>query len=518
MERKLNILLIDDDSPSGCVVALKTALTACLGKDNYWIDHPSTYAKGHLELQSLTVYDLILFDVRLDGEYIWGGCELLDRHWQSIQDKGSKILLYSGKDTAIEAYRAFGSGRGPFLFHGKADELEPGRSFESDILRLLRDRVRSLCQRASLQSAVAVVKKNSLFVTIDEQVWSVESLIAPWLCPLPGEATREREFVLRSLFPGNNLVRVLSYWFKGREFVWPSDAMYGLSMLAPYHLGVSSGPMDALTHDTFIPDVPMRFALAAQTALDDLESLRNKLNKEFEDHLRGYINLAKSWVEVDEVEMAAMASFKSSVMFTLSDIAWIFETKGARIDTSRIQGPQSDTAGTHLWDLIGQYEFYSPAVYADSDGGAGCFHPSLKYAASRLAQSAKKRAGGVWSVAFDIEGELVSFERPTDFPFLLIAVCHAGVPFQDAAGTIGSIRAIRAGHGHALRDAIDAVHGCAHWYILSGETGQMHVYEAPDDPGSLTQGYADELWHRFNAEGIWHVIHVLKIGMPTVRP
>lgn len=503
--RKLRILVIDDNDPDTCIELIRSLLIACLGDKNFRIDTPLTYLEGESHLTSGRPYDLVLLDLRLDKEHRWGGCELLDRHWQSIQANGSKIILYSGKPDAIEAFESFSSGRGPFLFYSKASASEPGEGFGHHVVRLLRDRVKALCQRASLNSAVAVIKSNVPEVLIDGEAWSVDSLLAPWTCPLPGEAARERESIVRSLFPSNNLVRVLSYWFKGQAFMWPNDAMYGLSPLAPYHLGATSGPLDALMHAPNLPHTPPRFPAAAQTALDDLESLGLRLTAPFAEYLREYLTFAKEWTDIGTLEASRVEECKDSVMFRLSDVKWIFESEGAEIETSRIP----------RWDLIGEYEFYSPATYTSLDNGLGRFHPSLKYAASRLAQSVKERANGVWSVAFDVEGELVSFNRPTDFPFLVIAVCHAGTPFGDAPSIIASFNS---GTGRALHDASEALQGCAHWYILSGENGRMHAYEAPSDPGTLRSEDANELWDRFNKDGIWHVIHVLKVGMPTVKP
>ncbi|HIE30137.1 TPA: hypothetical protein EYP66_22965 [Candidatus Poribacteria bacterium] len=102
----------------------------------------------------------MLLDIRLENRD-WGGSELLDAHWQKIGAAGSKVILYSGKPDAIIAYEPFKSGRGPFLFLRRSGQQADEDELSSHIVRLLRDRVKSLCQRASLKSSIALTQAHS---------------------------------------------------------------------------------------------------------------------------------------------------------------------------------------------------------------------------------------------------------------------------------------------------------------------------------------------------------------------
>src|ERR1051325_9591025 len=139
-ERVLNILVVDDDVPNGSVASLKSFLVSSLGAGNAEVDHPATFDKGDSYLKSLATYDLILFDINLgEADYKWSGIKLFDTHWHSIQAKGSKIMIYSGKPDAIDAYGHFSSGQGPFLFQARQDATSPGEAFERSIIRLLKE-------------------------------------------------------------------------------------------------------------------------------------------------------------------------------------------------------------------------------------------------------------------------------------------------------------------------------------------------------------------------------------------
>ena len=65
-------------------------------------------------------------------------------------------------------------------------------------------------------------------IEVGGQKWSLESLLAPFAYQLSGEAAIGREALTCSLFPSDDRVRVLSFWFKAADFslaqqdnVWP---------------------------------------------------------------------------------------------------------------------------------------------------------------------------------------------------------------------------------------------------------------------------------------------------------
>ncbi|HKG22399.1 MAG TPA: response regulator [Blastocatellia bacterium] len=497
MSRLLYILLIDDDEPSGCVDAVKIVLNSCLRPGNYKLDTPRTYEKGDLYLGNGKTYDLVLIDLRLDGEHRWGGRDLLDKHWRQIESAGSKVILYSGKEDAKLAFEGFSSGRGPFLFHPKINEKDVGEEFERQIIRLLRERVRMICQRASLQSAFAAANEKATWVRIGEDDWSVDSLLAPWLFTLPGEAERGRASVLRTLFPSDDMIRVFSYWFKGRGFGWPADSMYGLSPLAPYHFDRPTGPLDALTHNPTSRDISPKFSTASRIASDDLELLQLGVSPNACEALRDYVGEVWQWERIDSPDRREKAErLKGLVTFRIKEIEDIFVGRGARVSSSATDG-------------LRDFEFYCPP-----DPGASM--PAVLYALSRFADSAAKRARAAWEVEFSWAGQPYASRRPAELPYLLITTAHAGPPCEPGR-KIGEAWFPDNHAGYGLADAKEALKSCAQWVVLSGRGGLLETYDAPTDPGTVTADEAQSLWERFNGGGKWNVIHVMKLAFPCVK-
>ncbi|HIE30138.1 TPA: hypothetical protein EYP66_22970 [Candidatus Poribacteria bacterium] len=180
--------------------------------------------------------------------------------------------------------------------------------------------------------------------------------------------------------------------------------------------------------------------------------------------------------------------------FTLSEITRIF----------------SDCHGAEIkWvdasNLFSEVPLYCPP-YPDSG------IPRVKAAVTRLNQSVRERKKR-WSVVIDCDGPVAGRQgQVTDLPYLLIAVCHSGEPFKSAADIVVSFSK----QGHSLHGACEALRGCAQWYVLSGERN-LQAWEAPMEPEMLERQEADNLWTRFNGNGQWHVVHVLKLGVPAIR-
>lgn len=498
-EKVLSILVIDDNCPGDVVAALKTFMTSALEPGNADIDHPSTFDKGASCLQSQEIYDLILFDINLGEEDLtWAGIELLDAHWQSIQSKGSKVMVYSGKPKAKEAYSHFSSGKGPFLFQPKLDDHTPGEAFERRIIVLLRERVRTLCQRASLKSALEVSQGHATTVQIGPDIWSLKSLLSPWLFKVDGEVPFTLESAIRLLFPSDDMIRIFSYWFKGRGFAWPQDQMYGLSTLATYHFDNPTGPMDALMHNPISPKFAKTFSIAAATALADVEVLNPRIDPRFYSHLKRYITNAGTWDEISHQQEQEIEELKNTIAFRLDDLRIAFQQRGARFVTT--------TAASDM-----NRELYCPPKVGSRDMG-----PTVLHAVDRLADSVKKRAGDDWEMQLLVEGNLSSRERPVELPYLVILIKHSGEPCEPPAKISDNwFPTPHAGHG--LGDAREALKGVAQWFVLTGKNGVLGNYDSAMDPGSLTNQDAETFWVDHNSSGHWNVLHILKFAFPCFR-
>lgn len=503
--RKLYVLIVDNDDS---VVA--GILDQRLGSEAYHKEYALSYEsaqefltlrKGLAKGREYLPYDLILFDLHLGDDHKYGGTQLLAEFWEAIQESGTKALVFSGKvDEFVEPYLPFTTPGGPFLFTKKipADELA------EKILILLRSHVKEMCNRAPLGSAHNIIKYNARRVTIDGELWSVDSLISPWLFR-EGELkkTRQtREALIRLLFPDDDLVRIFSYWFKARTFLWSSDRMYGLSPLDNYHCGEKTGPMDALLHAPEFSEKAM-FAEAARAAKSDLEPLRAGLHPNFIKEVEDYINKAERWRNGEQIDEQAAENLKAKVVFTFSKVYKIFD-KTAGVNLLTFDG----------YEDVSACEFYCPAYY--SGGGA---KPAIIHALERLWSSIRKHSGvkngNECEVAFDFEGDLIRRrEEPERFPYFTITIRHKGPECKE--DSISSWFPERH-RGHGLFDAKEALRGLAQWVIISKSKEPLKFY-SPLRPGSLSETEALDYWAKSNSGGhAWNVVHVLRFGFPAIE-
>jgi hypothetical protein len=503
--RKLYVLVVDNDDASVAGI-----LDQCLGSEAYSKEYALSYEnaleflnlrKGLAKGREYLPYDLILFDLHLGNEHKYGGTQLLAEYWAAIRESGAKSLVFSGKvDEFVEPYLPFMTPGGPFLFTKKipADELA------EKILILLRERVKELCYRAPLGAAHDLIKGNSRRVWIDGEPWSVNSLISPWLFR-EGELrkTRQtREALIRILFPDDDLVRIFSYWFKARAFLWDSDQMYGLSPLDDYHCGDPTGPMDALLHAPEDSERVM-FADAARAAKSDLELLRAGLHPDFVKEVEDYIKKAERWKSGEQIDEQAAEHLKAKVMFTLSRVCNVFE-KTAGVKLLTFDGYQD----------ISACEFYCPAYYS-----GGSAKPAVIHALERLWSSISKRSNvkksGKCEVALEFEGDLIRRrQEPGSFPYFTITIRHDGPECKE--GSISSWFPERH-RGHGLFDAKEALRGLAQWFIMSKGKEPFKFY-APLQPGSLSEEDARKYLAKSNRGGrAWNVVHVLRFGFPAIE-
>lgn len=501
--RKLQILIVDNEDATADGV-----LNQSLGSRGYDKEYALSYEEAveNLELRAglaegrkYLPYDLILFDLHLGDKLEYGGTKLLAEYWKVLQESGTRALLYSGKtDAFVEPYLPFQIPDGPFLFTRKIPETV----WAEKILLLLRARVNELCSRAPLGSARNILDGGSKGVRIDGEDWSVESLLAPWLSPAVETGRKQkREALIRMLFPENDMIRIFSYWFKARTFLWDSEQMFGLSPLALYHCGAKTGPMDALLHTPEFPNNVM-FGVASKAARSDLDMLRAGLNSEFVRDIDAYLNQSQVWRAADQMDEAAAVALKEKVKFTLSDVSDIFK---------RTLGE-----GVHKFsnfESFSDIEFYCPAHY-----GAGSAEPAILYALKRLWQSVVKhsgvKSGGECEVLFGVEGSLTR-DRASGAatPYFIITIRHNG-PACEGPSLASWFPERHRGHG--LFDAKEALRGLAQWTVLSRGEGKPKYY-SPLQPNSVVEEEALKLWNTYNADDQWNVIHVLRFGFPAIE-
>jgi CheY-like chemotaxis protein len=507
MGRALKILAVDDDGTA--TAGLKTLLSSSLGPGNTEVDHPNSFDEGDSFLESPDTYDLILFDINLGGDEKWGGIKLLVKHWQSIQAKTSKVMVYSGKLEGTEAFTHFSSGQGPFLFQVRQDPERVGEAFERSIIYLLRDRTRALCQRASLKSVLEMKAGLSSTLQIDNEDWSVDSLLAPWRFPLAGEAKHSDEAIKLKLFPGDDLIRVVSYWFKARTLSFPSTSMYGLCPLAFYHLSVLASPMDALMHDPWKNGISSCYVEAADIALKDHQILKDRFPEKFNDELITYINAARKWTYITGIPEAEqrVKALKNSVEFRLANVIGTIEDV-----VNKSSGSTRRNLVTNVSNVssVAGFEFYCPAYYSE----AGLAEPVIIFGFRALTRSVMERSINSIGLTMDYDGRLYSTTPTELFPYLYISLAHDGKPCPPNQSISSWFEAGR--RGRDLYEAKEAFKGCGQWYVLSGNNSKLQSYETPMDPGHILDSEAAALWDRFNSEGKWNVVHVLKFGLPVI--
>jgi len=331
-------------------------------------------------------------------------------------------------------------------------------------------------------------------VEIDDELWSVKSLFAPWLRSLSGNQEEvSPDTLLAVLFPCDDLIRVFSYWLKAQAFHWPSQGMYGLTSLCCYHFEKPTGPMDALTHPPWKKDGHAQFQHAGKNALKDLASLSSGLEEPVTAHLECYIRTAKDWNQLDQV---VESRFKKTVSFQLAELAKIFENEGATVENSQVQRSFN-------------CDYYCPPYGPFSTDTL--FEPAVKFAMQCLAHSAKEhKRDQAWEVVFTSDEPLSASQCPGTFPYLFLVVCLTSDPDKvlnkDAEGWFKP--------GHHLFKAKAALKGCGQWFILTGTDGRLQL---PPKPvlGGLDANEAHDLWNKFNCKKQWNVLHILKLGMPV---
>lgn len=272
--------------------------------------------------------------------------------------------------------------------------------------------------------------------------------------------------------------------------------MYGLSALTTYHFEKPTGPMDALMHNPTSKEFNPRFSTAGPVALDDIELLRLRVDANICRAISDYVEEAKLWEEITRDKDEKVERLKNLVAFRLRNIKEIFSGKGAQVKTS-------------ISNSMLNFEFYCPP---NSDLSM----PTVLYAMNCFAGSVASRAGGRWEVELSWEGQPFSHQRPTELPYLMVTTSHAGVPC--AAGESISDAWFPPDHsGHGLVDARDALKGCAQWFVMCGNDGMLETFDAPMDPGSLTEEEANSLWDKFNENKTWNVVHVMKLAFPCIK-
>lgn len=515
----LRMLLVDDDDPPGCREAVLVMVnrifpnsrigSLCELDEAYTFDLADEYIGGG------NGYDLILLDVRLNDNHEWGGIELLDKHWSRINQIGTRIIVYSGKHAAKTAFEWFSSGRGPFLFSKKDSEFDGGPELLNQLARLLRSRVQSLCQRAHVTWDESGLVRT---VKIDGKPWNIDSLVAPFLYLIPGEREVKRELVIAALFPGSNLVRMCSYFFKARAFAWPEDSVYGLTKMQPYHCGGGSktSALDALMHE---PNGPQQFQSAYERAIADLESIGRcrelKCSQKIRDYAVAVVNNYgnRIWSDLDQhakqLFTESADEFKKSFRFSLRDLLDTLSTRG-------IAGPEKlpSDLESYSWN-----ELYCPPSSFDESV------PTVVHGLCELAKSISSRIhfegrpGNVrGSADHQVEGlgSLATSQnnREQELPTIRIIIRHNGAACQPHESIRGWFEA---GSGHGLSDARESLKGCANWYVLSGSGGKITACDSVMAWGMLDSNVASEWWSRWSDAGRWNVVHIVDLPVPASR-
>lgn len=484
------ILVAEDEIPD----QIEQEVRAVMGSTPYELSTVATYDRASAALAD-TRFDLVLLDIRLK-DVLWAGLQVLDSYWNLLSAHNTPVVVYSAKDDVIRALESFASGNGPIWFHNKgaADD----HTLRDKIAVLLRRRARHLCETVDATSARALLdsKSRRLCVMIAGTKWSVASLVAPFLYKLPEEGKISREAVIRSLFPGNDLIRVLTYWFKAQQKViclWPPSPMYGLTPLATYHCGAPTSPMDALMHHS--EDHHATYSSAGDVALKDLQVIKLLVTEKVAKYFREYIEAAKCWTGIlgGTAEATRRSQFKKTVTFkfgtdVLEVIAAAFKTKTQTVEIGKA--------------------FLGKELYCAPDMSTEPPQPSVAVAAKKIAESLSDHVKGEVMIALKADTSVLAASKATvvTMPNLCLIISHQGTPCAPSEEISSWFQA-----RHSLGQAAKLLRGYATWTVLSKSDGVPRSYEAVSGQDCTNP---ESLWSEFNSDGKATVIHVLRFGMP----
>jgi len=513
--RRLKVVVVEDNnrtdqgkSTPDITESLKRWIASLFGGNSIELTNVDTEAAAVdlLEKPNLQ-YDVALIDLDLGPDNQRGGIRVMARTWDKMSKAGTVPIIYSANVKAREPFAEIAEFGRPFQMVLKAEYKHEtvGRhwndSLREPLIRALRKRVWDHCQEGPEPASVKELRENfgTASVCIKKTSWSVASLLSPFLVALSSEHTPTRDDVIRALFPSDDLIRVLTYWFKAQQEMicwWPNNQMYGLTPLAGYHVGIPTGPMDALMHDP--NHLPPTYRTAGEAALKDLQVIKLLVKDQVGEHFRRYIEAAMTWPHM--VEMERVTEFKKTVMFKLEDD--VLETIRGRVPCrEEIKVPRG---------LLGK------ELYCAPDMSSGCLQrePVVTVAARKIAESIKDHAGGEVVVTIDSDRPVL-VEKNTSMmhllPNLYLAIAHQGTPCAASEDLSHWFDAV-----HSLGQAAELLRGYMTWTVLSkadktDSTPRSHEAVLGQNCGDLV---ARALWKRFNPEGSFNVIHVLQFGLP----
>lgn len=519
VRRQLEVLLVDDDSiddanrSAGVVASIQRWLGTLL-KDQVAVTHVPSKATALEHLQD--PYDLVLLDLNLGPDNRYGGAEILVGAWDRICSDGMEVILYSGHLPSQEPFAPFSKGGGPFRFVVKSeyedqDDQKHCSNLEEPVVTALRRRALRICHIASPNSAEAV-GRGADSIAVAGAEWSVDSLIAPFLVPLPDEPELDCEAVRQTLFPNDQLLRLFSFWFKASAYAWPANAMYGLSTCERYHLQEPSSAMDALTHTAI--SATSAYRAAALNAERDLASLVG-LEGNVRHCLSKYIASAKEFDIGFNAEDAER--FQGAFKCTLAQMV---DALGGCPIADILAHRTTFSQGNGRVFLNETDSISNRPLYMPTEGGTPCILAAFVKLSQNVANFSSRRR-----ILTDVEcktvplivrqdtGKLHSVEMPQ----LLVAVAHDGPRFASTA----DVRYAFEQSTHTLASALGGIRGCGRWFVLSGCDGnldvQVDVVEKAE-PRAEDKQRLLEVWGECQKENEhWSVLHVIRLPIPVFR-